>query len=111
MPWFGQEILELAQEKGALTDEAYREALARSRGRARAQLDSLLDAHDLDGARRPDRQPGVAHRPRQRRPLRHVELAARGRLRLSERNGSGGLRATASRSGCRLSGGAGASPS
>jgi amidase len=48
MPWFGQEILELAQEKGALTDSTYRAALEGSRSRARAQLDSLFDAHDLD---------------------------------------------------------------
>ncbi len=48
MPWFGQEILELAQEKGALTDSTYRQALERSRGRARAGIDSLMDAHNLD---------------------------------------------------------------
>jgi amidase len=48
MPWFGQEILEMAEAKGPLTDSTYRAALARSRGRARAQLDSLFDAHDLD---------------------------------------------------------------
>lgn len=57
MPWFGQEILELAQAKGSLSDSTYRAALDGSRGRARAQLDSLFDAHNLDALVAPTGSP------------------------------------------------------
>ena len=57
MPWFGQEILELAQEKGALTDSTYRKALERGRRLARAGIDSLMDAHDLQALVAPTGSP------------------------------------------------------
>jgi amidase len=57
MPWFGQEILEMAQAKGPLTDSTYQAALERSRGMARAQVDSLMDAHDLDALVAPTGSP------------------------------------------------------
>jgi amidase len=57
MPHFGQEILLMAQAKGPLSDTAYVGALARSRGRARAGLDSLLRAHRLDALVAPTGSP------------------------------------------------------
>lgn len=49
MPWFGQEILELAESKGPLTDEAYRKALETNLRLSRAEgLDAALAAHKLD---------------------------------------------------------------
>jgi amidase len=60
MPWFGQEILEMAQAKGPLTDSTYRAALERSRGMARAQIDSVMDAHDLDALVAPTGSPAWA---------------------------------------------------
>ncbi len=49
MPWFGQEILELAEAKGPLTDEAYRKALETSLRLSRAEgLDAALATHKLD---------------------------------------------------------------
>ena len=60
MPWFGQEIFEAAQAKGTLTDSTYRAALDRSRGLARAQIDSLMDAHDLDALVAPTGSPAWA---------------------------------------------------
>jgi amidase len=57
MPFFGQEIMELAQSKGSLTDAAYTEALATSRRIARAGLDGALDEHDLDAIVAPSNGP------------------------------------------------------
>lgn len=49
MPYFGQEIFLQAQEKGPLTDAAYREALAKNRRLAGAEgIDALLERHQLD---------------------------------------------------------------
>jgi amidase len=48
MPFFGQEIMEQALAKGALTDSAYVGARARARRLSRLALDSLLTAHNLD---------------------------------------------------------------
>ena len=50
MPYFGQELFEMAQAKGPLTDAAYRDALARNRRLAGPEgIDAALAAHDLDG--------------------------------------------------------------
>ncbi len=57
MPWFGQEILEMAQAKGPLTDPEYTAALDRSRRLARASIDSLMDAHNLDALLAPTGSP------------------------------------------------------
>lgn len=49
MPWFGQEILLLAQEKGPLTEKPYREALAAARSLAGEQgIDEIMDRYRLD---------------------------------------------------------------
>ena len=48
MPFFGQEILLMAEEKGPLTDEAYLEALASSKSIAGNGLDGAIDEHELD---------------------------------------------------------------
>ena len=48
MPYFGQDILEAADEKGLLSEPAYREALAQSRDVARAAIDNTVRSHALD---------------------------------------------------------------
>jgi amidase len=49
MPWFGQEILLLAQEKGPLTEKPYLEALALARSLAGDKgIDEIMDRHRLD---------------------------------------------------------------
>ena len=49
LPHFGQEIFELSQSKGPLTDEAYLTALATSqRLGGRDGIDAVLDAYQLD---------------------------------------------------------------
>ena len=47
MPFFGQEILLMAQEKGDLTEPEYLEALETAR-LAGAGIDALMEAHSLD---------------------------------------------------------------
>jgi amidase len=48
MPYFGQEILEMANAKGALSDTAYTHALERARRLSRQGLDSMITVHRLD---------------------------------------------------------------
>lgn len=49
MPYFGQEIFEQAQKRGALTDAKYLAALAKARMNTRAKgIDAIMDAHKLD---------------------------------------------------------------
>ncbi|HEX5633380.1 MAG TPA: amidase family protein, partial [Gemmatimonadales bacterium] len=49
LAWFGQELFEMAERKGPLTDPAYRKALADCRRLARTQgLDRVFAAHRLD---------------------------------------------------------------
>ena len=49
MPWFGQEIFEMAEKKGTLASSTYRAALASCRRLSRVQgIDALLRAHRLD---------------------------------------------------------------
>ena len=58
MPYFGQEIFALAQEKGPLTDDAYIEALARCRRLSRAEgLDAVMAQHTLDAIVAPTGSP------------------------------------------------------
>jgi amidase len=57
MPFFGQEIMELAESKGPLTDAAYLEALELSRRIARDGLDTALKTHDLDALIAPSNGP------------------------------------------------------
>lgn len=48
MPFFRQDLLELSESKGPLSDDEYRKALAASRDESRRILDACLDAHRLD---------------------------------------------------------------
>ena len=49
MPFFGQEIFEMAQKKGDLTEKKYLEALAKSKSLAGKEgIDALLQKHQLD---------------------------------------------------------------
>jgi amidase len=58
MPFFGQEILIMAQAKGPLTTPAYRRAVSTCRTRARAGgLDAVLDKHRLDAIVAPTGSP------------------------------------------------------
>lgn len=58
MPWFGQEIFQLAEAKGPLTDAAYVRALAAVQRATREDgIDRLLAAHDLDALIAPTGSP------------------------------------------------------
>ncbi len=58
MPWFGQEILEMAQAKGPLTDPAYRKALALCRRLSRTLgIDRVLAQFKLDALAAPTADP------------------------------------------------------
>ncbi len=58
MPYFGQEIFTLAQEKGPLTDDAYIEALSRCRRLSRTEgLDAVFATHRLDALVAPTGSP------------------------------------------------------
>jgi amidase len=48
MPYFGQELLTMAQAKGPLTDAAYLKALEKCRTLSRKGIDAALDQHRLD---------------------------------------------------------------
>jgi amidase len=48
MPFFQQEIMEMAQEKGSLAEDEYIEALATSKRISQQAIDSLMLAHNLD---------------------------------------------------------------
>ncbi len=49
MPFFGQELFEMAQEKGGLEEPAYQEALAKMRRAYREEgIDKLITEHRLD---------------------------------------------------------------
>ena len=57
MPIFGQDILELAESKGPLTDDAYLEALQSSKKAARDGIDSAISEHQLDALIAPTNGP------------------------------------------------------
>jgi amidase len=58
MPYFGQEIMSMAQEKGPLTEAAYLEALAQCRKLARDEgIDATLREHRLDAILAPSGGP------------------------------------------------------
>ena len=58
MPYFGQEILEMAEKKGSLTSAAYRAALARCRTRSRTQgIDAVMTRLKLDALIAPTGSP------------------------------------------------------
>ncbi len=58
MPFFGQEILEMAEKKGPLTSPAYRKVLATCRQRARTLgIDAAMRRHKLDAIVAPTGSP------------------------------------------------------
>jgi len=57
MPYFGQEIFELADAKGGLEEEAYTSALAEGRRITREAIDSTLSANELDALVAPTNGP------------------------------------------------------
>lgn len=58
MPYFGQELLHLAQEKGDLTSETYSEALATNYRLGRTEgIDAVLTEYDLDALMAPTGPP------------------------------------------------------
>jgi len=58
MPYFGQEILAMAEKKGPLTTPAYKAALAKNRLQARALgIDAVMTKHTLDALVAPTGSP------------------------------------------------------
>jgi amidase len=58
MPWFGQEILLMAEKKGPLTSAEYTKALAKNHERSRAKgIDATLAKHKLDAIVAPTQGP------------------------------------------------------
>jgi amidase len=58
MPFFGQEIMHMAQEKGPLTDQAYRDALSNNHRLSREEgIDAVMDEHRLDAIVAPTGSP------------------------------------------------------
>lgn len=58
MPWFGQEILVMAQKKGPLSEKKYREELARNLRMSRAQgIDATMNKYKLDAIVAPTGSP------------------------------------------------------
>ena len=49
MPWFGQEIMIMAEKKGSLSSSTYRSALAKNRRMSRLEgIDAVMSKHRLD---------------------------------------------------------------
>jgi amidase len=58
MPWFGQELFELSETFGPLTDPAYKEALRTSKRLARQEgILAVMNEHNLDAIFAPTGQP------------------------------------------------------
>ena len=58
MPYFGQEIMIMAQKKGPLTEKKYRDALAKDHLKSRAQgIDAVMKKHRLDAIVGPTANP------------------------------------------------------
>jgi len=57
MPFFGQDIMLKAQDKGPLTDDAYLDALEKSKRIAQTAIDTALAEHDLDALISPTNGP------------------------------------------------------
>ena len=58
MPWFGQEIMLMAQKKGGLGERKYRDALAKNLRMSRAQgIDAVMNRHNLDALVAPTGSP------------------------------------------------------
>jgi amidase len=57
MPFFGQEVMEAAQQKGPLSEAAYLEALADSKRITQTAIDTALNANRLDAIIAPTNSP------------------------------------------------------
>ncbi len=57
MPFFGQDVMEAAQEKGPLSEEAYLEALAESKRISQEAIDGALGSNRLDALIAPTNSP------------------------------------------------------
>lgn len=58
LPFFGQEIFLMAQEKGPLTDQVYLDALAKNHRLTREEgIDAVMDTHNLDALVAPTGSP------------------------------------------------------
>jgi amidase len=58
MPYFGQELFVLAQEKGPLTNHEYRDGLTRNQRLAREEgIDAVMEAYQLDALVTPTAEP------------------------------------------------------
>jgi amidase len=58
MPWFGQEIFEMAQEKGDLSSEEYRKAWKDMKRFTREEgIDAVIEKHNLDAIIAPTNGP------------------------------------------------------
>ncbi|MFC1481887.1 amidase [Candidatus Neomarinimicrobiota bacterium] len=57
MPYFGQERFLKAAQKGPLTDDVYKQALAKSKQLAQAAIDGAMDKHSLDAIIAPTNSP------------------------------------------------------
>jgi amidase len=57
MPFFGQEIMEMAEDKGPLTDQEYLDALETSKRIAQDGINNALTEHDLDALVAPTNGP------------------------------------------------------
>ncbi len=58
MPWFGQEIMVMAQKKGPLSDKKYRDELARNLNMSRTQgIDATMNKYKLDAIVAPTGSP------------------------------------------------------
>jgi amidase len=58
MPYFGQEIMIMAQKKGPLTEKKYRDALAKDRLKSRTEgIDAVMKKHRLDAIVGPTSNP------------------------------------------------------
>jgi amidase len=57
MPWFGQDIFELAQQKGDLNEKEYIDALKTSKELSRNAIDGVMNEHQLDAIVAPTNGP------------------------------------------------------
>lgn len=57
MPWFGQEIFEMAESRGPLTDEVYLAGLENSGPALRRLIDAVMEEHELDAIIAPTNSP------------------------------------------------------
>ena len=92
LPYFGQEHMLAAQERGPLTDEKYLRALADCRRLARDEgIDATLAKHQLDAIVAPSGGPAWLTDYHQWRPLQRRKFHPGSRSRLSEHHRAGGI--------------------